>query len=60
MKLNTLLFGLLMTPAALLTGCSDYEDTELESPQADANAIGIYSEKLTDCGSKTYRTLLSS
>lgn len=42
MKLNTLLFGLLMTPAALLTGCSDYEDTELESPQADANAIGAY------------------
>ena len=45
MKLNTLLFGLLMTPAALLTGCSDYEDTELESPQADANAIGAYFPK---------------
>lgn len=45
MKLNTLLFGLLITPAALLTGCSDYEDTELESPQADANAIGAYFPK---------------
>lgn len=46
MKLNTLLFGLLMTPAALLTtGCSDYEDTELESPQADAKAIGAYFPK---------------
>lgn len=45
MKLNTLLFGLLMTPAALLTGCSNYEDTELESPQADANAIGAYFPK---------------
>lgn len=42
MKLNTLLFGLMMAPAALLVGCSDYEDTEVASPQADADAIGAY------------------
>ena len=45
MKLNTLLFGLMMTPAAVLVGCSDYEDTEVASPQADADAIGAYFAK---------------
>lgn len=42
MKLNTLFFGLMMAPAAVLVGCSDYEDTEVASPQADADAIGAY------------------
>lgn len=45
MKLNTLLFGLMMAPAAVLVGCSDYEDTEVASPQADADAIGAYFAK---------------
>lgn len=44
MKLNKFFFGLLMTPAIMMVGCSDYEDTEVASPEADANAIGAYFE----------------
>lgn len=44
MKLNKFFFGLLMTPAVMMVGCSDYEDTEVASPEADANAIGAYFE----------------
>lgn len=42
MKLNRLLFGLSLVPAALLTGCGDYEDVEIASPEADAEAVGAY------------------
>lgn len=42
MKLNKFFFGLLMTPAVMMVGCSDYEDTEVASPEADANAVGAY------------------
>lgn len=42
MKLNKFFFGLLMTPAVMMVGCSDYEDTEVASPEADADAIGAY------------------
>ena len=42
MKLNKFFFGLLMTPAVMMVGCSDYEDTEVTSPEADADAIGAY------------------
>lgn len=45
MKLNKFFFGLLMTPAVMMVGCSDYEDTEVASPEADADAIGAYFEK---------------
>lgn len=45
MKLNKFFFGLLMTPAVIMVGCSDYEDTEVTSPEADADAIGAYFEK---------------
>lgn len=31
-----------MTPAVMMVGCSDYEDTEVASPEADADAIGAY------------------
>ena len=31
MKLNKFFFGLLMTPAVMMVGCSDYEDTEVAS-----------------------------
>ena len=31
-----------MTPAVMMVGCSDYEDTEVTSPEADADAIGAY------------------
>lgn len=44
MKLNKFFFGLLMTPAVIMVGCSDYEDTEVASPEADADAIGAYFE----------------
>ena len=44
MKLNKFFFGLLMTPAIMMVGCSDYEDTEVASPEAEANAIGAYFE----------------
>ena len=44
MKLNKFFFGLLMTPAVMIVGCSDYEDTEVASPEADADAIGAYFE----------------
>lgn len=40
MKLNKYILGLLIAPAFALAGCSDYEDTEIASPQADENAIG--------------------
>lgn len=33
MKLNKFFFGLLMTPAVMMVGCSDYEDTEVASPE---------------------------
>lgn len=33
-----------MTPAVMMVGCSDYEDTEVASPEADADAIGAYFE----------------
>lgn len=45
MKLNKFFFGLLMTPAVMMVGCSDYEDTEVASPEANADAIGAYFEK---------------
>ena len=44
MKLNKFFFGLLMTPAVMMVGCGDYEDTEVASPEADADAIGAYFE----------------
>lgn len=44
MKLNKFFFGLLMTPAVMMVGCSDYKDTEVASPEADADAIGAYFE----------------
>lgn len=44
MKLNKFFFGLLMTPAVMMVGCSDYEDTEVASPEADTDAIGAYFE----------------
>lgn len=44
MKLNKFFFGLLMTPAVMMVGCSDYEDTEVASPEANADAIGAYFE----------------
>ena len=44
MKLNKFFFGLLMTPAVMMVGCSDYEDTEVASTEADADAIGAYFE----------------
>lgn len=44
MKLNKFFFGLLMTPAVMMVGCSDYEDTEVASPEADADVIGAYFE----------------
>lgn len=31
MKLNKFFFGLLMTPAVMMVGCGDYEDTEVAS-----------------------------
>ncbi len=40
MKLDKLYIGLLFTSASFMVGCSEYEDTETTSPQADANAIG--------------------
>lgn len=40
MKLNKFLLSLLIVPALTLSGCSDYEDTEVVSPEADVNAIG--------------------
>lgn len=40
MKLNKYLLGLLIAPALVFTGCSEYEDTEIVSPQADAQALG--------------------
>ena len=45
MKLNKLLFVLLMTPAVMLVGCSDYEDTETISEAASADAMGAYFAK---------------
>jgi hypothetical protein len=33
MKLNKFFFGLLMTPAVMMVGCSDYEDTEVARKQ---------------------------
>lgn len=45
MKLNKFFFGLLMTPAVMMVGCSDYEDTEVASPEANADAIGAYFEE---------------
>lgn len=45
MKLNKFFFGLLMTPAVMMVGCSDYEDTEVVSPEANADAVGAYFEK---------------
>ena len=40
MKLNKFLLYLLIVPALSLVSCSDYEDTEVTSPQADENALG--------------------
>lgn len=45
MKLNKFFFGLLMAPAVMMVGCSDYEDTEALSPEADADAVGAYFDK---------------
>ena len=44
MKLNKFFFGLLMTPAVMMVGCGDYEDTEVASPEADADAIELISK----------------
>lgn len=40
MKLNKFLLSLLLVPALTFVSCSDYEDTEVTSPQADENALG--------------------
>lgn len=40
MKLNKFLLSLLIVPALTLASCSDYEDTEVVSPEAEAAAIG--------------------
>ena len=40
MKLNKILLYLLIVPALSFVSCSDYEDTEVTSPQADENALG--------------------
>lgn len=40
MKLNKFLLYLLIVPALSFVSCSDYEDTEVTSPQADENALG--------------------
>lgn len=40
MKLNKFLIGLLIVPALSFTSCNDYEDVEVDSPQAGENAIG--------------------
>lgn len=40
MKLNKFLLSLLLVPALSFVSCSDYEDTEVPSPQADENALG--------------------
>lgn len=37
-----------MTPTVIMVGCSDYEDTEVASPEANADAIGAYFEKNTN------------
>lgn len=47
MKLDKLYIGLLFTSASFMIGCSEYEDTETTSPQADANAIGANFAKET-------------
>lgn len=49
MKLDKLYIGLLFTSASFMVGCSEYEDTETTSPQADANAIGAnFAEETQD------------
>lgn len=49
MKLDKLYIGLLFTSASFMIGCSEYEDTETTSPQADANAIGAnFAEETQD------------
>lgn len=40
MKLNKFLLSLLLVPALSFVSCSDYEDTEVTSPQANENALG--------------------
>lgn len=40
MKLNKLLLSLFIVPALAFVGCSDYEDSEIASPQADENVLG--------------------
>lgn len=40
MKINKYLLYLLFVPALSMTSCSDFEDTEIASPQADENALG--------------------
>lgn len=40
MKLNKFLLSLLIVPALTFMSCNDYEDIEVVSPQADANALG--------------------
>lgn len=40
MRLNKFLLSLLIAPALTLASCSDYEDSEVVSPEADAAAIG--------------------
>lgn len=40
MKLNKFLLSLLIVPALTFSGCSDYEDSEVASPQANENALG--------------------
>ena len=40
MKINKYLLYLLFVPALSMTSCSDFEDTEVASPQADQDALG--------------------
>lgn len=40
MKLNKFLLSLFIVPALAFVGCSDYEDSETVSPQADENVLG--------------------
>lgn len=40
MKLNKFVLSLLLVPALSFVSCSEYEDTEVSSPQADENALG--------------------
>ena len=53
MKLNKFFFGLLTIPALALTACSDYEDVDTFSPEADADATGAFFSKSTSSNTLT-------